>query len=206
MPHQNIFIKGKRYPSVTEVIGILRKEFLEFWRGKIGNHEADRISKESAELGRHVHELIEQYLKEGSIWNVEKTYTKEEINLFNVWYEWWETTNYNNLKIEKTLISKKLKCCGTPDLLTEDTVIDWKISNNDDKYRPLQLAGYAKLYFDETKIKLNKGLIVRIDKYGKLHIKKVKDLWKWVPMFIMLRKLYDMVNGLGKWQRKLKRK
>src|SRR5262249_8899610 len=43
------------YPRVTTILGVIRKPFLEKWRGRIGNEEADRIAREATELGTLVH-------------------------------------------------------------------------------------------------------------------------------------------------------
>lgn len=79
-------------------------------------------------------------------------------------------------------------------------ITDWKISNNDDRLRYLQLAGYAQAYFEETGEKIKQGLIVRIDKQGKIHEKVIDDLWNYVPIFLALRKVFDFVKREGKFK------
>lgn len=80
-------------------------------------------------------------------------------------------------------------------------ITDWKISNNDDRFRILQLAGYAQAYYEETGEKVEKGFVVRIDKEGKIHEKVIDNLWKYVPIFLALRKVYDFVNRKGKFEK-----
>jgi hypothetical protein len=64
-------INGKRYyligdykyPSVTTVLGSMTdKSGLDLWRSKVGDIEADRISKFSANRGTIMHQMIEYYL------------------------------------------------------------------------------------------------------------------------------------------------
>jgi genome maintenance exonuclease 1 len=35
---------GKKYPSVTTVTGLLKKDIITAWRNKVGNEEANKIS------------------------------------------------------------------------------------------------------------------------------------------------------------------
>lgn len=52
-----------RYPSVTRILGALSdKSFLEEWIARVGQEEADRISKESTEFGEALHSRIENFL------------------------------------------------------------------------------------------------------------------------------------------------
>lgn len=47
---------GVLLPSVTTVIGVIRNPYLGRWRGRVGNREADRISKATSEYGQEVHD------------------------------------------------------------------------------------------------------------------------------------------------------
>ena len=40
-------VDGKLYPSVTTILSIIRKPYLERWRGEIGNDDADFIMEEA---------------------------------------------------------------------------------------------------------------------------------------------------------------
>ena len=43
-------------PSVTTILGVLRNPFLQRWRGKLGNEEADRVTKSTSQYGQMVHD------------------------------------------------------------------------------------------------------------------------------------------------------
>lgn len=118
MPHSDTIIDGKRFPSVTEIVGILDKPFLAFWRGKIGNAEADRISKESTARGRNVHELIDYYFISGQVPTC--GVSEEERKLFDAWWKWFSDKKYKAIASEKKVISKKYKYGGTFDAILED--------------------------------------------------------------------------------------
>lgn len=53
--------KGK-YPSMTSVLKLLDDGGIERWRKRVGEEEADRITKEASERGNELHELVELYL------------------------------------------------------------------------------------------------------------------------------------------------
>ena len=55
---------GNLVPSVTTVLSKTsnNKEGIEKWRKKVGDVEADRIMKQSTDIGTAVHEAIEKYL------------------------------------------------------------------------------------------------------------------------------------------------
>ena len=53
---------GTRLPSVTTVIGAKNKEAILKWRKRVGEEEANRISKYASSRGTNVHTLCEKYL------------------------------------------------------------------------------------------------------------------------------------------------
>jgi len=57
-------------PSVTTVLSATSKskDGIAQWRNRVGDEEADRIIKQSTDIGSSVHEAIEKYLK-GEEWN-----------------------------------------------------------------------------------------------------------------------------------------
>lgn len=201
MPHSRLLIKGKEvdWPSVTEVLSILDKPFLARWRGKIGNEEADRISRESAAVGTEVHRLIEETLGQGI--SSPPSSTKVE-SIFRAWVEWWQSQSYLVKATEVKVISKKKKFHGTFDgvLMVGDQklLVDWKISKSDDHFRYLQLAGYAYAYNEMFKEKIDDGLIVRVHPETlKVKVTEVHNLWSLTPLFLALRKLFNFVKQKG---------
>lgn len=198
MPHSELRINGKvvDWPSVTEVLALLNKPFLAIWRGKVGNAEADRISRASAAIGTEVHELIEQTIGAG----LQKSPSNSKVEaIYKAWVEWWQSQAYLVKAAEIKVYSKKKRFHGTFDAVLQvgdDLILtDWKISKSDDHFRYLQLAAYAFAYYEMTKVKINEGLIVRIHpETFKVKTTEVKELWKYVPLFLALRKLFEFVK------------
>lgn len=204
MAHTKTIIDGEQWPSVTEITSILVKKSLAKWREYVGTKEADRISKEAAERGTLLHSLVEQFLKGETV--VLPTEEETIRPRFKAWFDWWKESKYICLGQEIKVISKKYKYGGTFDAIlgqgdqmspVNRTLVDWKFSNTEDWFRWLQLAGYAQAHYEETGTKIKRGMIVRIDKKAKVHVKEEKNLWKFVPLFIAARKLFAFVNREG---------
>ena len=53
---------GKRYPSITTVLGHSKKKYIQEWRKRVGEAEANRISHHACTRGSTVHDMIERYL------------------------------------------------------------------------------------------------------------------------------------------------
>ena len=53
---------GKVVPSVTTVIGAMKKKSIMAWRKRVGEEEANRISSQASSRGTNVHTLCEKYL------------------------------------------------------------------------------------------------------------------------------------------------
>ena len=59
-----IDLKGNHVPSVTTVLNNIsdKQSFIDQWRKRVGEEEADRITKQSTDIGSMVHEALEMYL------------------------------------------------------------------------------------------------------------------------------------------------
>jgi len=54
--------EGKVYPSITTVLKHLSEDSINKWKDKVGEKEAEVVSRRAAERGTYVHEMIEKYL------------------------------------------------------------------------------------------------------------------------------------------------
>ena len=55
--------EGDRYPSVTTVTGLLSREAIQSWRLRVGEEQANKITKDATTRGSKVHKLAEMYLR-----------------------------------------------------------------------------------------------------------------------------------------------
>ena len=194
MPGRSYRIDGTDYPSVTHVLGVLAKPALARWRGKIGNEEADKISREATELGTRVHRACEQ-INLGA-----PDYDDAGLEAFTMTYERWfrERVRYV-VGAEKLVVSRRYQFAGTCDLVAimddddAPTLIDLKTSNSAGDDWPLQLAGY-RLALREMGVLCGRRLVVQIPsrKPGTLETHEYADhdrderafrnalqLWRW---------------------------
>ena len=118
---------GKKLPSVTTVVGAQKKQALLEWRKRVGEEEANRISRQASSRGTNVHSICENYLN------------NEEIPFqMNDAYEMFhsiipELKRINNIHYqEAALWSKTLGMAGRVDCIAEYegvlSVIDFKTS------------------------------------------------------------------------------
>lgn len=123
-----------------------------------------------------VHGLIEDFLKGKKIPNQSD---EKVINCWNLFLDWWNTQEYKVVELEKKIYSKKYNYAGTLDLVLQDKkgnliLADIKTSNHISFDYTLQLNAYKEAYEEETKLKISKGLIIRLPKKdGKIEVKEL---------------------------------
>ncbi len=143
---------GKRYPSVTTVLGQLSEEGIATWRKNVGDEEADRISKESSTIGTAMHQICENYLLDEPL----PTDNEKATELFNILKPSIDKIQVIH-GIELPMYSDYLQLAGTADLVAtyDDTlcILDFKnarkpkIEDWVDGYY-LQGATYARMFFE----------------------------------------------------------
>ncbi len=146
---------GNTYPSITSILGRQPKSGIEEWRKKVGEEEAQRVMKESSELGTQVHNLCEQYLYNLPL---KCDYPEESISVFNRLR--FILGNVDNIYgLELPLHSDILRVAGTSDCIAEYngvlSVIDFKTSRKtkkeewiEDYY--IQAFFYAAAFYEMT--------------------------------------------------------
>ncbi len=53
---------GVKYPSITTVLSILSEDHIREWRARVGEKEANKISKRASTRGTAVHSVLERYV------------------------------------------------------------------------------------------------------------------------------------------------
>lgn len=130
----------KHFPSVTEILGAYPKDFLERWRGDVGNERADQIVHEAFALGSFVHYGAEMIAKGGVVIYspIENPlYTEAELGkliaqqkngycicrtqreFVQLWriQRFFETVNPSYIETEQTVFSIVHEYAGTLDLI-----------------------------------------------------------------------------------------
>jgi genome maintenance exonuclease 1 len=183
---------GRAYPSITTVTGLLKRQFIQEWRERVGEAEANKISTSASRRGTRVHSLCEDYL------------SNKEVTPNYLDHELWQTLRpkldcINNVHaLETKLYSDHLEVAGTVDCIAEYegrlSVIDFKTSSRvksrDDIHDYfMQCSAYAVAFEELTKIPVSNLVIVMgVDNEGCFIFKEKRD--DWIEGFIKLRKEY----------------
>ena len=176
---------GSRYPSVTTVLGILSEDGIRAWRARVGEVEANRVSRIASSRGIQVHNVIEKYLRN------DETYL-EGASLI-------AQNNFKSIQplldkrigkihhLEVPLYSDHLKIAGRVDCIAEWdgvlSVVDWKtsgrIKTHDDIHSYfIQKACYAIMYEERTGIPIvNLVTAMTVDNEEPLIFKEHRDNW-----------------------------
>ena len=146
---------GEKYPSVTTVVSLVKKDIINEWRKRVGEEEANRISSTAARRGTRIHSLCENYISNELV--------HPELFDVEMWNRFRPLLHYiNNVyAIEQALYSHHLEVAGTVDCIAEYdgklSVIDFKtskrIKSRDDIHDYfMQCSAYAVAFEEMTDI------------------------------------------------------
>ena len=172
---------GNKYPSVTTVTGLLKKQSIIAWRKRVGEEEANRISSTAARRGTRIHSLAEKYLLNESV-----TPDMFDIELWNKFKPILHNIN-NIYALEQSLFSDHLEVAGTVDCIAEYngkmSVIDFKTSkrikqrdNIHDYF--MQCSAYAVAFEEMTKIPVPQIVVlIAVDEEDPLIFVEKRNTW-----------------------------
>ena len=122
-------VDGMMWPSVTTVIGHSKKKSIMEWRNRVGEEEANAISKRASTRGNKCHKLCELYLENKSI----SKYSDDPLSM-GLFYQikpYLDSIDYIHA-LEAPLCSSLLKMAGRVDCIAEYNgelaIIDFKTS------------------------------------------------------------------------------
>lgn len=188
--------KKVKYARVTEVLGWLCSNWLQYWWRKVGFQEADRIRDEATTYGKKVHKFIEDFVAHNKYPSSETVEGQRAI----VICRWLVENKVKPLGYEAEVKDTRLRLIGHFDLLGEidgdKYLIDYKTSKKIDKTYVLQLAAYSYLTKKTLKMDVNKGIILRIDKEsGELEVVRYENLKPFWAIFKAGYSFYRFMNG-----------
>jgi len=162
--------EGKSYPSVTTVLSEHTKQGIQEWRKRVGEEEANKISKQAANRGTRIHNIIENYLNNEELENI----SLMEKEMFSVILP--ELDRINNIRsLEAPLYSDHLRLAGRVDCIAEYdgklSIIDFKTARREkDKEHILhyfmQASAYAIMFEERTNIPINRLTIIIVVEDG----------------------------------------
>jgi len=209
-------LDDKRLTGVTTILGVISKPALIPWAVKMcadylrENYKgelteellkeaksAHRKKKEKAgDVGTIVHDTIENYVKDGTIPELDEQATK----MFNSFREWYDG-NYELVESEKRLYSEKHWYAGTVDLVLKDKsgrhyIADIKTSSGVYPEYYAQMGGYHIAYDEMGNKEPIKGyIIVHIPKTGKPEQYLFEDTEMCKEFFLHANGLYKIMNN-----------
>ena len=180
-----------KYPSVTTILGVLRRPALEFWLKNNTKEFCDAESNRAKEIGTALHDAIFNHIERTGI-DTETKYP-DEVNICIQSFMKFkrERPEIKMTKSELKIEHPKLKYSGTLDCVAEidgqPVILDWKSGQYKDKDElPIyneslyQVSAYIKSYEKMFNLKIKKGIVVYFgkDKIGynfiELDEKKIK--------------------------------
>lgn len=173
--------------SITSVTSHFNKEIFVKWRKKVGDVEADRITKLATSRGTDMHTLTEYFLKNQDL---PKDILPISEFLFNISKS--TLKNINNIHaLEGSLYSKQLGIAGTVDCIAEYNgelaIIDFKTSK---KPKPrewiehyfVQCMAYACMLYEITGIMVKKLVIIMACENGECIVYEEYDKGKYIKL------------------------
>lgn len=177
---------GNKLVSITSVISHYNREIFREWRARVGNVEANKVTKQATSRGTDMHTCSEYYLKNLEIPKVQP--------LSEMLFKQAKPTLDKIDKIhaqEQSLFSYELGIAGSVDCIAEYegelAVIDFKTSK---KPKPkewvdhhfVQCAAYACMLFEMTGIMVKKFVIIMSCEDGEVKVYEEYDKRKYINL------------------------
>jgi len=190
---------GNRYPSITTVLSILSEEAIQAWRARVGEEEANKISRIASTRGTAVHNVFEKYVNndpdylDGVMPNNIQTFKDAQGTLDKC-----ITKVYAQ---EAPLYSEHLGVAGRVDCVGQwegvDSIIDYKTSRKLKKKEWIsgyfmQCAAYAIMWEERTGMPM-KQLVVFIATDNEEPQVFIEDRDNWTK---------DLINTINEYKRR----
>jgi len=175
-----------RLVSITSVTSHFNKEVFINWRKKVGEEEAERVTRAATSRGTDMHLLTEHHLKNQDLPSVAPIgdflfkIAKTELNRIN-----------NIYALEGSLYSKQLGIAGTVDCVAEYdgelAIIDFKTSK---KPKPrewiehyfVQCMAYGCMLYELTGLTVKKLVIIMACENGECVVYEERDKSKYIKL------------------------
>ena len=195
------FVEGNAYPSVTTVIGEMKKKSILEWRRKVGEEEANSISKRATTRGNKCHKLAEDYLSNKPL----DRYRDDVLSLgmFHQIRPYIDKIN-NIHALEESLYSHTLKLAGRVDCIAEYdnelAIIDFKTST---KYKReewiqdyfSQETAYAIMFQELTGLKVKQLVTIIATEQGTPQLFVKNNILEFVPKLTEYIDYYKEIHG-----------
>jgi CRISPR/Cas system-associated exonuclease Cas4 (RecB family) len=186
--YYNIGEENKKLVSITSVISHFNREKFSEWRKRIGEEEANKITRKATSRGTDTHTLVENYLLNQELPEVQPI----SEHLFKIAKP--TLSRINNIHcLESSLYSEILGVAGSVDTIAEFdgelAVIDYKTSA---KPKPrewvegyfVQTMFYGMALYEMTGIQIKKLVIIMTCENGECVVYEERDLEKYMRLVV----------------------
>ena len=189
---------GKKAPSITSITSFYNRQIFKNWRQKVGEEQANKITKVATDRGTKFHDLVEKYLLNEDISSLKNVLPTTKAR----WIAARDAlNNIDNIHaLEKPLYSEYFGIAGRVDCIAEYegelAVIDFKTSK---KIKPekwlenyfVQETAYACMYYEMTGISVKKIVTLMVADNGDVKVYEktnkrdyIKLLTKYIKEFV----------------------
>jgi len=150
---------GKSYPSITTVLSSYNKKAIYEWRQRVGEEEANRISRAASGRGTRLHNAVEKYLLNEMTELKRKTIMPDALPLYTQLENILKVKIGDIYGIEQPLYSDRLGIAGRCDCIAEWegvlSIVDWKTAKDYKQKNHIQNyfmqgAAYAEMFEERT--------------------------------------------------------
>jgi len=176
----------QKFVSITSVISHYSKEKFASWRAKVGEEEANKITRKATSRGTDLHTLVEDYLHNRNLSDVQPI----SEHLFKIAKPTLNRIN-NIYALEGSLYSQYLGVAGTVDCIAEFdgelSIIDFKTSKQPkprewiDGYF-VQCCAYACMLHELTGLSVKKFVIIMTCENGEVEVYEEYDKAKYIRL------------------------
>ena len=187
--------EGRLYPSVTTVLAEHTKKGIQEWRARVGEVEANKVSRQAANWGTRFHTITEKYLQ--------NNLSGGDLSLWD--YEMFKVANpvldrIDNIRAQEVgLWSHHLRLAGRVDCIAEYegklSIIDFKTARREKdvdhiQHYFMQAAAYAIMFEERTQIPVNRLVIAIVVEDGFMQIFESRRDYH-VEQLLYYRDLYE---------------
>ncbi len=191
---------GDWVPSITSVTSFYNRQIFIDWRKRVGDDEANRITKKATARGTDFHEAAQAYLENRELdWSQFRPLTQFMFHHAKPYLNQIQNVH----AIERTLYSEYLGIAGRVDCIAEYegelAVIDFKTS---DKIKPeawlenyfVQEQAYACMYYELTGIPIKKLITLMVTPGGDVKVFDKRNKDEYIKLLVRYIKKFVSSN------------
>lgn len=177
------------YPSVTSVISFNTRQKFADWRKRVGNEEANRVTKHATDRGTKLHLVLEEYMANRDYKSLEEWKTPLIQLMFNAAKPHLDARLDNVFEQETRMSSNRLCLAGSVDLICEVdgelAIVDFKTSKAEKPEEWLedyfvQLSAYWAMFSERTGAVPKKLVVFLVGENGDVQIVERRNIMNYL--------------------------